>query len=1726
MRPRRRALLMHLMVLVSLLLSPAAAAVQPSPGVTPSPAAYLPLIQRPEPAVASARGPDPFLSPLPTPEATPLPPPPSPTPPPELLPSPSGDLYLPYLNLEITAQPQAAPPGEAVTLRWRLEHRGEQALEGALLLATLPANLEVTPSGAPSPWRYDPARRALTWAMGRLEPGAALEAQAQIKLVGVRVGDAVAVPAELRRADGTRIAQAEVSVGVLPPAPEVHRLGPEGGQVVLEEGRVTLTFPPGALAEPVEVYARPLGRPTDAPVHLHRAYEFTVKGQDGQGLHAFNRPLLLTVRDPEGDPTLGRLFLLDEGSGRWEMLPTRWDPALHALVAEVPHLSTLAEGTNFYGETMPSLRGLQPDRFTGAIRFQYPIPLPPGRGGLTPRLALEFDSHLRGRDKDPGFSSVLGTGWRLSVDSYRYWTPHVAGSPQPTWRMDGIAYTQANVGSTLYLQEAPEWRIVGSGGSSVEADAYAPDGRRYHFARALSDWYCDGTTLKPRTDKWMLQYISDPVGNRVDFIYDSPLPVDPAHVRAHSGAYGDRVRTIEVYCDGTERVKYLSQINLTQVRYNGGQTTIDFTYAITRTDAPIQPSSTNVWAFYTTRLLTGITIRQAGQFWAGYRLEYDFFNHHDPSKRRYALRAIYRCRDEALTQCLPPVRFANTPGENTQLVQVDNGYGGQLDIGYDGAGRVASRTVRDLITGQADTWGYAYDSPHYDGLTVVGYRKVTETLPESLGPGNTIYYEFEAGNGIDAARRGKEKLRRVKVGHVIQLELWRTWVGIQDGVYAGKLIRLGEEEARLYDPSGASYQAQKTQYFYDQDRQGGVRQYGLLTRILEYSDAGSTLYRTIERWYYPRDEVANGRYLVSYLAQEVVRDGAGACRGQTRFVYDGASGPGGYTTPPTQGLLKEVWRAGHQGTACDANWVRAVAYGYDAWGNRISETAPNGTVTAIAYDGTFRAYPLSVAVQPSPGQGPTLTTAYRRYGLNADTGGAGLVGQLQQEIDPNGAITRYTYDGFGRLTEVRRPGVDFSHPATERYLYTDAPAPRIVRHGVRDDLNGEASPAATYREDWTIYGGLGDVIQTQEEGDQPTESLLVSLRYNALGQVARQTLPYLYPAAPGSYRAPDWSRPQRQYAYDGLGRLIQVTHPDGTRVRHFYDRRRVATLDENGHQTIRERDPFGRLIAVRQYQGVYTSPAWEAIPYATATYAYDVRDHLTDVWDPAGNRIQLEYDLLGRKLLLRDPDLGTWQYAYDAVGNLIRQTDAQGQRVCLYYDGLNRLLGKHYRTDDACPSAHPPLAVRYRYDDTSGGNAGLGRRTGMEDPSGWTQWIYDARGRVIAEVKVIGGVGFTTRYAYRPDDRLWVLTYPDGEMVVYRYNARGLADGLTSPGEWGGVRGVYVSQVVYNPLGQPLRLTYGDGAVITYGYHPQHYRLTAIQAPGVSLSYAYDPAGNVQSITDGGVTTTFTYDALGRLEGASGGWSASYAYSPEGNLLSKVEGGVRYTLSYPGAGQPRPHAPRAVNGQPYTYDANGRLIGRPGQSLAYNAEGRLTQAVVGGQTITYTYDGDGHLVRRVGPEGTTLYVGEHYEVFVPAVLPTPTPSPPTPTPDPRLRRRAYLPTVSSCHLQLGGQGAQLTKYYLFEGRRIALRRGCGGPVTYFYHDHLGSVIASSGGEAARYWPYGAVRSGGVGTAYRFTGQRWDGGTGLYWYRSRWYDPAIGRFLQPDPLVPEPGNPQA
>ncbi|MEZ4616311.1 MAG: RHS repeat-associated core domain-containing protein [Caldilineaceae bacterium] len=86
-----------------------------------------------------------------------------------------------------------------------------------------------------------------------------------------------------------------------------------------------------------------------------------------------------------------------------------------------------------------------------------------------------------------------------------------------------------------------------------------------------------------------------------------------------------------------------------------------------------------------------------------------------------------------------------------------------------------------------------------------------------------------------------------------------------------------------------------------------------------------------------------------------------------------------------------------------------------------------------------------------------------------------------------------------------------------------------------------------------------------------------------------------------------------------------------------------------------------------------------------------------------------------------------------------------------------------------------------------------------------------------------------------------------------------------------------------------------------------------------------------------------------------------------------------------------------------------------------------------------------------------------------------------------------------------------------------------GTLYWLLGDHLGSTAVS----CQRYHrnrrhpllPWGSERftSGSTPTSFKYTGQRQESAIGLYYYGVRWYDPALGRFVQPDTIVPDPGE---
>jgi YD repeat-containing protein len=441
--------------------------------------------------------------------------------------------------------------------------------------------------------------------------------------------------------------------------------------------------------------------------------------------------------------------------------------------------------------------------------------------------------------------------------------------------------------------------------------------------------------------------------------------------------------------------------------------------------------------------------------------------------------------------------------------------------------------------------------------------------------------------------------------------------------------------------------------------------------------------RTTYTWYYPKNTSTD--YIVNLPARTQLwrlRNGAQGASvvGETQLFYDQTSD---YTTAPTDGELRL------QKVKLSTGVWAETEYDYTAEGNLQTVIDPLDNETEIYYDSYYKAF----AVCQENDLGYETKTRY--YGVpGSETAGCStsdgsgvwsggspvsgrFFGQVEDVTDPNGAITSYEYDWWGRATGIWRPGEAkaSSHDATELIDYTDyveaSQTPFKIHHQQRNDVGGSNSPT-DYLDSWTFMDGLGRVVQTQADAASASQIVVANSRYDGQDRVLTDTLPYLKTATGGTYQTPDWTESSREYTYDRLGRLTEAENPDGTTVRSYYNNTSAglltAVIDAEDHMTIHVVDGLGRLVGARQFSGTYASnPTWTATPYATAAYDYDVADRLTEVTDPGDDSTTIAYDDGGRKTSMDDMDMGQWYYKYDAAGNLLTQVDARSNAICFYY---------------------------------------------------------------------------------------------------------------------------------------------------------------------------------------------------------------------------------------------------------------------------------------------------------------------------------------------------------------------------------------------------------------------------------------------------------------------------
>jgi RHS repeat-associated protein len=538
-------------------------------------------------------------------------------------------------------------------------------------------------------------------------------------------------------------------------------------------------------------------------------------------------------------------------------------------------------------------------------------------------------------------------------------------------------------------------------------------------------------------------------------------------------------------------------------------------------------------------------------------------------------------------------------------------------------------------------------------------------------------------------------------------------------------------------------------------------------------------------------------------------------------------------------------------------------------------------------------------------------------------------------------------------------------------------------------------------------------------------------------------------------------------------------------------------------------------------------------------YSYDILGNLTGVTQGSQTR-SYHYDGLSRLTQETTPEAGTVTLSYTMTSgaacsgnpsNPCTKTaplpnQSTGTVSTTYtYNAANQLTQKTHSDTTGTET--------YTY-GTSASAFNIGRLASMTDPSGSESYTYDSMGDVLKLSKTIGSKTYATSYAYNSGGQLTQITYPSGRNVQYSYDNVGhlcLVAAATTNCSSSTTPYLTLPSGNYDAAGRPLSAIYGNGIVATASYSPLRSQLTSIRyangsTPLFGLIYYYlnnattCPSGSsvgnngeIQCISDfvqPGRSSSYTYDPLGRLSTAKTtgstpypAWGLSFVYDRYGNRTAQnVTAGSGYTSLL---------TINPVNNQitspAYTYDGAGNVIAEPptpASSYTYDGEECNTGYSGVGGTATYTCDGNHLRVQKVITNGaTTVYVRSGGQVVAEYDNGAPVTSP----------TREYIYGNHLLAIVTGSSG------------------GSGGTILYQHRDHLAPRLFTdvNGNDVAEQgtYPYGeSWYSNSATSNWVFTTYERDAESGDDDALARSYAGGNGRFLSPDPLQGEVGDPQS
>ena len=277
------------------------------------------------------------------------------------------------------------------------------------------------------------------------------------------------------------------------------------------------------------------------------------------------------------------------------------------------------------------------------------------------------------------------------------------------------------------------------------------------------------------------------------------------------------------------------------------------------------------------------------------------------------------------------------------------------------------------------------------------------------------------------------------------------------------------------------------------------------------------------------------------------------------------------------------------------------------------------------------------------------------------------------------------------------------------------------------------------------------------------------------------------------------------------------------------------------------------------------------------------------------------------------------------------------------------------------------------------------------------------------------------------------MTYLDGEVVTYHYNAAGQVESMTSNKQ--GRQSVIVDRIGYDKEGHTVYTKLGNGTETTYTYDKQRERLQVMNltADGQTVMenrYRYDAVDNILGITNAANPTsltklnkaklggrsshTYEYDELNRLIHANGkAKRASYdmvmSFGRMSEPLTKVQKvdstttAKSYNFAYKYEDSNHPTAPTQIGHDHYTYDANGNptLVTNDSanttREMYWDEDNRLMVLSDNGKTSRYTYNAAGERIMKSygtmegvyingAPQGITFHETDNFTLYPASIL--------------------------------------------------------------------------------------------------------------------------------------------